>query len=59
MGCSKHVRMGINTQRDLPWALHNHREKTLYTPKDRNYLTNSIKYGGVSTPIFPEKQQCV
>ena len=31
MGCAKHVRMGISTQRDLPWALHNHREKKHYT----------------------------
>lgn len=58
MGCTKYVRMGISIQHNLPLALYNHREKMLHIPKDRNYLTNSIKHGLISNQ-FPQRSRNV
>ena len=58
MGCTKFVRMRISTQHNLPSALCNHRENMLHIPKDRNYLTDSIKYGLISNK-FPQRSRNV
>lgn len=58
MGYTKYIRMGINAQYNLPSASYNHREKMLHIPKNKNYLTDSIKYGLISDQ-FPQRSRNV